>query len=42
VHASRDAVTTRHCWQCNSEGHARDATYCKDCGSELVPSSQAP
>jgi voltage-gated potassium channel len=30
-------ITTQVCPQCMSEGHARDATYCKYCSADLNP-----
>lgn len=40
VHASREAMSTRHCPHCSREGHALGARYCLECGGELiVPSS---
>jgi voltage-gated potassium channel len=33
----RHLPTTRVCMQCLSEGHARDARYCQDCGAKLEP-----
>jgi len=33
--AAARRITTRSCPGCLSEGHARDANYCKDCGSAL-------
>ncbi|QHE93800.1 ion transporter [Pandoraea fibrosis] len=33
----KNAVTTRTCQQCLTEGHDADASYCKHCGSELAP-----
>jgi len=33
--ASSRQITTRSCPGCLSEGHARDATYCKNCGTRL-------
>jgi voltage-gated potassium channel len=35
VTASRALITTRSCPSCLSEGHERDAAYCKDCGEAL-------
>ena len=34
-------VTTQSCSQCIAEGHAPDAKYCKFCGAELIPESNA-
>ena len=33
--AASRRITTRSCSNCLSEGHDRDATYCKDCGAPL-------
>ncbi len=33
--AASRKITTRSCPSCLSEGHDRDATYCKDCGTSL-------
>jgi voltage-gated potassium channel len=33
--AAARRITTRSCPNCLSEGHDRDATYCKDCGALL-------
>jgi voltage-gated potassium channel len=33
--AAARRITTRSCPGCLSEGHDRDATYCKDCGASL-------
>jgi voltage-gated potassium channel len=33
--AASRRITTRSCPNCLSEGHDRDATYCKDCGAPL-------
>ncbi len=33
--AASRRITTRSCPGCLSEGHGRDATYCKDCGTSL-------
>ena len=33
--AAGHRVTTRVCPECLTEGHARDAQYCKDCGASL-------
>lgn len=33
--AVKDCPTTRSCPECQSEGHAPDAHFCKDCGSRL-------
>jgi voltage-gated potassium channel len=33
--AAARRITTRSCPSCLSEGHERDATYCKDCGASL-------
>lgn len=35
VHASGKPVTTQVCPDCTSEGHDRDAVYCKFCGGKL-------
>jgi voltage-gated potassium channel len=32
---ARGTVTTRHCSHCQTEGHERDARFCKDCGEPL-------
>ncbi len=40
VQASREPVTTRHCQYCHTEGHARDARFCQDCGRELIAPSE--
>ena len=37
VQASRRDVTTRHCPECLTEGHERDARFCKDCAAPLGP-----
>lgn len=34
-------VTTRVCDHCMSEGHDRDAVYCKYCGGELLPYAES-
>jgi voltage-gated potassium channel len=33
--AAARRITTRSCSNCLSEGHDRDATYCKDCAAPL-------
>jgi voltage-gated potassium channel len=33
--AAARRITTRSCPSCLSEGHDRDASYCKDCGASL-------
>lgn len=35
IEAARSPVTTRACPSCMSEGHLRDARYCRDCGAPL-------
>ena len=35
VRAAQPQVTTRHCPECLSEGHATHARYCRDCGESL-------
>ena len=35
IQAARRPVTTRGCPVCVSEGHERNARYCKDCGANL-------
>ena len=34
-HIARGSITTRHCGNCQTEGHDRTARFCKDCGEEL-------
>jgi voltage-gated potassium channel len=36
VQTSQRPLTTRVCPGCFSEGHARDAHFCRDCGHELI------
>ena len=36
IQAARRPVTTRVCPVCVSEGHERNARYCKDCGANLI------
>jgi len=39
--AASKRITTRSCPNCLSEGHDRNATYCKDCAAPLeVPISE--
>ncbi len=37
VGARHNPITTRSCPSCTSEGHTREARYCRDCGAELAP-----
>jgi voltage-gated potassium channel len=39
IQASRRDVTTRHCPECLTEGHERDARFCKDCAAPLGPAA---
>ncbi len=36
VQAQRGPITTRSCPACSSEGHEREARYCKDCSAQLA------
>ncbi|MBX2811408.1 MAG: ion transporter [Myxococcales bacterium] len=33
--SGRDHLNSRHCGQCQLEGHARDASFCRRCGERL-------
>lgn len=35
IAVARRGVTTRHCRNCNAEGHDPDAKHCKYCGAEI-------